>query len=1738
MQIKAGTNDWQTLKIYTSTGSGVWSRQGFDLSAYAGQTVQLGFYFQSGNGGCCSYPTSPSPGWYVDEVALVTGPIQTLQPNVPVGFESGWGDWYAEGGTWEIGAPTYGPPTNSLGQRAYAGTNCAATVLAGNYAGNTYGRLDSPAFVVPDVGTHPNLRFWHWFSIGSYDFCQLQLKPTGGSWKTLAQYNAGNSAVWSRPSFDLSQYAGQTVQLGFYFQSGNAGCCSYATSPSPGWYVDEVEINSATPPTGIVQFTDVRYFVNNGETNATISFERKYGSSGAVSVTFVATDGTAAGGVDFDSVVDTISWADGEQGVKTDIVPIHQDPIVEGNKTVTLQLVVPGAVASTAALENSTLVIIDGGGLPVSTNVAYLRSEDTATNYAPVDTNTLFTVGGTVTTYANLSANPPDEMFFMQDNTNGIAVYFRNGTNQFMPQAGDRIQVTASLTNLNGLLALAPDYNNLTNVVWRLSSSNSLPAPTPLNFAAQTNVAVMESLEAQYVTASQVTIDQTSGTNFPTVLTNLMVTNLTGQTFQLTINPNTDIAGQAKPTGRVVINGVLTQNDPTAPYTTNYALLPTRYADITANIPGNPGVLQFAITNVWVSEVGGAASLTVNRTVGSSGAVSVNYATVPGTALAGTDFVATNNVLNWADGETGPKTITVAILNDLAQEPDEAFIVALSSATGGVVLSNSVATVNIANADYFVQPASQTVAHGSNAAFSITPAGSVVSMQWLKNGAPVPGMVGPALNLTNVQAADSAGYSVVITNVTGVVTSSVATLTVLKATPVITWTNPAVIIFGTALSSAQLNASANVPGAFAYTPTNGVVLNAGTNALTAVFTPADTANYFSTTSTVSVVVLGGVAPTIITQPVSQTNFAGNPVTLAVAAVGGAPLAYQWYFGGSLLTAATNTTFNIASALVANGGAYQVAVTNAYGSVTSSVAQLTVLKATPAIAWTNPAAIFSGTALSGVQLNASASVGGAFVYAPANGAVLGIGTNALTAVFTPTDTADYNSVTDAVSLVVLPVPPAITVQPASQTNTVGNPVTFAVTATGTVPLAYQWYFGSGAVAGAKNATYNLASVLAANAGGYKVVVTNASGSVTSSVAALTVLKATPVIAWTNPAAITCVATLGSGQLNATSSVAGSFGYSPVSGSTLPLGTNLLTVAFTPADTADYNNATDAVSVVVVAAPPVITGPPASQTNTVGQPVTFAVTATSCAALGYQWYFGASPLAGATNTTYNLASVLAANAGGYKVVVTNTSGSVTSSVATLTVLKATPVITWAAPAPITYGTALSGVQLNATASVAGSKVYTPASGTVPPVGTQVLTVVFTPTDTADYNSVTDTVSLVVGGIPPAITTPPVSQTNTVCNPVTFTVTATGTAPLRYQWYLGGSPVAGATTNVYTIGSVLVANAGAYQVVITNTAGSVTSSVANLTVLKATPVLTWPTPGQITYGTALGGAQLNATAAVPCGSVPGSYVYTPGAGTLLNVGSYTLAVLFTPNDLADYYTATDAVNLVVLQPVTNNLVLNGGFEAGSFTNWTRSGNLSEAYVVSVTNNAEYVLSGTYGGQFGPSLTLGYLAQGLPTQPGEGYLLSWWLNSHPTGGSTTVFQASWNGANVYAVTNLGATGWTNLAYKVTATGTNTVLQFGFRSDGSSLFGLDNVIVSPLTNVIPRLLGANLAGTNLVLSGVYGVAGETYVVLTSTNLTQPPGQWTPVATNLLNTNGNFTLTATNVVVPKAPKRFYILQAQ
>ena len=97
-----------------------------------------------------------------------------------------------------------------------------------------------------------------------------------------------------------------------------------------------------------------------------------------------------------------------------------------------------------------------------------------------------------------------------------------------------------------------------------------------------------------------------------------------------------------------------------------------------------PGILSFAQPTYSVAEGGGSVQLTVERHVGFTGAISVNYATASGTATAGADFTTTSGTLTWASGDSTSRVITVPILQDTLLEGNETFTVVLNTPGGGV----------------------------------------------------------------------------------------------------------------------------------------------------------------------------------------------------------------------------------------------------------------------------------------------------------------------------------------------------------------------------------------------------------------------------------------------------------------------------------------------------------------------------------------------------------------------------------------------------------------------------------------------------------------------------------------------------------------------------------------------------------------------------------------------------------------------------------------------------------------------------------------------------------------------------------------------------------------------------------------------------------------------------------------------------------------------------------------------
>jgi hypothetical protein len=239
---------------------------------------------------------------------------------------------------------------------------------------------------------------------------------------------------------------------------------------------------------------------------------------------------------------------------------------------------------------------------------------------------------------------------------------------------------------------------------------------------------------------------------------------------------------------------------------------------------------------------------------------------------------------------------------------------------------------------------------------------------------------------------------------------------------------------------------------------------------------------------------------------------------------------------------------------------------------------------------------------------------------------------------------------------------------------------------------------------------------------------------------TITKTTPVIAWSTPASVPVGTALSSTQLDATANVAGTFAYSPAAGTVeSTAGSVTLNVSFTPTDTTSYNTATASVTLTVTApnkSTPVITwSMPASV------PVGTTLSSTQLdATADVAGSFVYSPAAGTVESTAGLVTLNVTFTPNDTADYTTATASVTLNVTSPN--KTTPKITWSTPASILLGTVLSSTQLDATANVAGTFVYSPVAGTVESTAGQVtLNVSFTPSDTTDYNLATGSVALTV-------------------------------------------------------------------------------------------------------------------------------------------------------------------------------------------------------------------------------------------------------------------------------------------------------------------------------------------------------------------------------------------------------------
>jgi len=223
VQIRVDGGDWQDFsdhRLHQARGGGDWAQRLLDLRPYAGRHVQIGFRLRTTT-------SSRAAGMYIDDVALETGPMSF---EASVGFEDGFGDWSAEGGVWQIGAPTgeTGPTS------AFEGERLAGTILNGDYSNDVDARLVSPRISVPDASETPRVRYWNWYSTAfNSHYGQAQIRVDDEEWVDIESERIQLSSLgWSQRIIYLGDYAGRNVQLGFRFVTNTS-------TTRAGWYIDE-----------------------------------------------------------------------------------------------------------------------------------------------------------------------------------------------------------------------------------------------------------------------------------------------------------------------------------------------------------------------------------------------------------------------------------------------------------------------------------------------------------------------------------------------------------------------------------------------------------------------------------------------------------------------------------------------------------------------------------------------------------------------------------------------------------------------------------------------------------------------------------------------------------------------------------------------------------------------------------------------------------------------------------------------------------------------------------------------------------------------------------------------------------------------------------------------------------------------------------------------------------------------------------------------------------------------------------------------------------------------------------------------------------------------------------------------------------------------------------------------------------------------------------------------------------
>jgi hypothetical protein len=842
--------------------------------------------------------------------------------------------------------------------------------------------------------------------------------------------------------------------------------------------------------------------------------------------------------------------------------------------------------------------------------------------------------------------------------------------------------------------------------------------------------------------------------------------------------------------------------------------------------------------------VGTTANLAVTINATATAPVSYQW------QMNGTDMV---NVTNHVSGATSASlTITNAQPTNSGN-----YTVFVSNPGGSVTSSVAILTVTNIRPVIILQPISQTNGVGSAVNLAVTidaTATAPVSYQWriggttnLVNGGNITGATNAILTINPAQTNNSGNYTVIVTNIGGSVTSSVAVLTVTNMPPEIkvqpasqtvapgTTVNFMVTATGTAplsyqwqLSGTNLANSSGRNGQISGVTSSGLKINnAQTNNNGNYTVIVTNITGISVTSSVAILKVTGT-PVITMQPTptNQILAVGATATITVTAVGLEPLSYQWYVGETnLVNGATNNVLTISNAQTTNSGSYTVIVTNTVGSVTSSNAVLTVVRLM-VVAWGDN--VYGQTNVPVGATNVMAIAGGGYhsLALQTNGTVVAWGYDQYGETDVPGDLTngiaiaaglDYSLALRADRTVVAWGDNTYgqTNVPADLTNVVaiagGSFHSLALRADGTVVAwGYNAY-------GQTNVPAGLTNVVAVAAGYLHSLALSADGTVTGWGAGTNNTGSFPEFGQVMvPAGLTNVVAISAGYFH-----------------NLALQANGMVVAWGAGQTNDPNNENGVeygqsivpvgLSNVVAVAGGAIHSL-ALRAN--GAVVAWGAGQTNDPSDGADYGQSIIPI--------GLSNVVAVAGGSFHSMALENDGSpfivrqpasqTTSSNTTVTFT----VIALGAPA-LSYQWQKNDSNLTDGGNVSGSTNATLILTDVQAADAAGYTVVIA---NAIGSVTSSTAVLVVTNKPPEITVQPANQTAWVGSSVTFAVTATGTPPLSYQWYVEYVDVTnlvdGMTTNVLTISNVQTNDSGSYWVIVTNLAGSVTSSKAVLTVM----------------------------------------------------------------------------------------------------------------------------------------------------------------------------------------------------------------------------------------------------------------------------------------------------------------------